>query len=79
MSFRKNSVTDLQQFNLRCYELNLPMEAADINKPMKLVVTDPLFASQSFYGSIGLTSEIFMNTILSYNSGNLYSTKVGRC
>ncbi len=70
----KNSITDLQQFNLDAMN-SICMEAADINKPMKLSVSDPYFANQTFYSSIGLT-ENFMNTILSYNSGNLYSTKV---
>lgn len=52
------------------------MEAADINKPMKLSISDPYFASQSFYGSIGLT-ENFMNTILKLQQWKLTdSTKV---
>jgi subtilisin family serine protease len=70
----KNSVTDLQQFNLDALN-SVCMEAADINKPMKLSISDPYFSSQTFYSSIGLT-ESLMNTILSYNSGSLYTTKV---
>ena len=70
----KDSVTDLAQFNADAINSEC-LDAADINKKITIDTLDPRLTDQSFYKSIGLNKNL-MDTILSYNGGNLYSVKV---
>ena len=72
---KKETVLDLAQFNSDAL-VSECLQAADLNKNLKISTVDPRLADQSFYNSINFNSTL-MNRILSYNGGSLYTTRVG--